>query len=85
MAEVIKKTENSLFHRENLTWFLIGIIIIAAGMILMAGGKNENPAVFDKNLVYSARRITVAPILIILGLLVEIYAIFKKPKPASTL
>lgn len=85
MSEVIKKTGLSIFHKENYVWFIIGIIIIALGMILMAGGKNENPAVFDKNLVYSTTRITIAPILIILGLLVEIYAIFKKPKPTSTL
>lgn len=85
MAEVIKGPGISLFHKENYIWFTIGIIIIALGMILMAGGKNNNPAVFDKNLVYSSTRITVAPILIVLGLLVEIYAIFKKPKPSSTL
>ncbi len=46
----------------------------------MSGGKNTDPNVFDKNVVYSTTRITVAPILIILGLVIEIYAIFKKNK-----
>lgn len=53
-------------------------------MVLMSGGKNENPAVFDKNVVYSTTRITIAPILFVVGLLIEVYAIFKSPKqPAA--
>ena len=59
---------------------IIGGIIIILGMILLSGGKNEDPNVFDPNIVYSTTRITVAPILIIAGLLVELYAILKKPK-----
>jgi len=69
-----------LFEKENYMWMIIGAAIVALGMLLMAGGKNTNPNQFDYSLVYSKTRITVAPILIILGLLVEIYAIFKRPK-----
>jgi hypothetical protein len=71
-----------LFTKENYTWMIIGGAVIAAGMFLMAGGKNADPTQFDSNLVYSKTRITVAPILIIAGILIEIYAIFKKPKQA---
>ncbi|MFX9081322.1 DUF3098 domain-containing protein [Acinetobacter baumannii] len=46
----------------------------------MSGGKNTDPNVFDTNQVYSTTRITVAPIVIVIGLLIEVYAIFKKPK-----
>jgi hypothetical protein len=49
-------------------------------MFLMSGGKNPDPNNFDTNLVYSKTRITIAPILIVAGLLIEIYAIFKKPR-----
>lgn len=70
-----------LFAKENLTWMLIGGVIVALGFFLMSGGKSSDPNVFDPNQVYSTTRITVAPIVIVLGLLVEIYAIFKKPKP----
>lgn len=70
----------SMFSKENYTWMLIGLVIIAIGFLLMAGGKSENPAVFDKDAVYSVRRITIAPLLILAGLVVEIYAIFKRPK-----
>lgn len=73
----------SLFTKDNYIWMLAGLILIAAGMFLMSGGKsNTDPAVFDKDAVYSPMRITVAPILILLGLVVEIFAIFKKPKTA---
>jgi hypothetical protein len=49
----------------------------------MSGGKsNTDPAVFNKEAVYSPIRITVAPILILAGLVIEIFAIFKKPKTA---
>ena len=58
----------------------IGAAVIALGMILMAGGKSDDPGIFNAAEVYSARRITIAPILILLGLGIEVYAIFKKPK-----
>jgi hypothetical protein len=69
-----------LFVKENYMWMAIGAVIVALGMILMSGGKNQDPNTFDKTLVYSTTRITIAPILIVLGLLVEVYALFKKPK-----
>ena len=70
------------FTKYNYRWMLIGGIVIIMGMFLMSGGKNQNPNTFDYNVVYSTTRITIAPILIILGLLIEVYAIFKKPKTA---
>ena len=52
--------------------------LIIVGMLAMIGGKSADPNVFDPNEVYSTRRITIAPILIIAGFIVEIFAIFKK-------
>lgn len=80
-AKAIKVTP--LFNKENYIWMLIGAVIIILGMLLMSGGKNTDPNVFDEKIVYSARRITVAPILIIIGFVIEIYAIFKKSKAAE--
>jgi len=88
MAETIKKNKapklsystEPLFGKENYRWMLIGIVLVALGLILMAGGKSSDPNVFNPNEVYSFRRITLAPILILLGLGIEIYAIFKKSK-----
>lgn len=72
--------ENVLFTKDNFKWMVIGLIIMALGFFLMAGGKSSNPEVFDDSSVYSPMRITVAPILIVAGLIVEIFAIMKKPK-----
>jgi hypothetical protein len=70
----------TLFHKENYVWMLAGLAIIALGMILMSGGKSNNPNVFDQKEVYSTTRITIAPLLIVIGLAVEVFAIFRKPK-----
>jgi len=76
--------DNALFSKENYKWMLIGGIIIILGMVLLSGGKNADPNTFDYKVVYSTTRVTIAPILIVLGLLVEIYAIFRKPvQPAN--
>jgi len=77
-------TNTQMFSRENYIWMLAGIIVIALGMILMAGGRsNVNPAVFDKAAVYSTTRITIAPILILAGLVIEIFAIFRRSKSST--
>ncbi len=72
--------ENVLFTKDNYKWMLIGLIIMAIGFFLMAGGKSSNPEVFNDSDVYSPMRITIAPILIVAGLILEIFAIMKKPK-----
>ena len=72
--------ESVLFTKENYKWMLIGLVILALGFFLMAGGKSPDPNVFNDNQIYSFRRITLAPILIVGGLIVEIFAIIKKQK-----
>lgn len=74
------QTSASLFTKDNYIWMIAGIVVIALGMLLMAGGKSDNPAEFNQKEVYSTTRITIAPLLIIIGLGIEIVAIFKKPK-----
>lgn len=69
-----------LFYRENYKWMIIGAVVVAVGMLLMTGGKNPDSNQFDFKLVYSTTRITIAPILILAGLMIEVYAIFKKPR-----
>lgn len=73
-------TSESLFGKENYIWMLAGIAVIAIGMLVMSGGKSSDPAVFDQKEVYSTTRITIAPLLILAGLAIEVFAIFKKPK-----
>jgi Protein of unknown function (DUF3098) len=72
------QNDKLVFGRENFKWMLIGIGIMAVGYVLMSGGAMPSPDVWDENIIYSPLRIIVAPFLILLGLGVEIYAIFKK-------
>jgi hypothetical protein len=75
----MKTSTGSLFEKKNLIWMLLGLALIAVGMFLMSGGQsNTDPAVFNRAQVYSSTRITVAPLLILAGLVIEIVAIFKK-------
>lgn len=82
VAENTKLTpeENVLFTKDNYKWMLIGLIVIALGMLLMVGGKSPDPNVFNADEIYGFRRITLAPILIVAGLVIEVYAIMKKQK-----
>jgi hypothetical protein len=69
-----------LFGKENYMWMLIGLGVIALGFFLMSGGRSSDPKLFNKDEVYSATRITIAPLLIIAGFIIEIFAIMKKSK-----
>lgn len=73
-------TNTALFGKENYIWMLAGLAVLALGFFLMAGGKSTNPNVFNEKEVYSTTRITIAPLLIIAGFIIEIIAIMKKPK-----
>ncbi|MCC6186015.1 MAG: DUF3098 domain-containing protein [Chitinophagaceae bacterium] len=72
--------QDFLFDKSNYKWMLIGVAFILLGLVLMAGGKSADPNVFNYDEVYSFRRITLAPIMILLGLGIEVYAIIKKDK-----
>lgn len=63
-----------IFDRKNYILMLAGIVLIVVGYILMAGGGSEDPEVFNPE-IFAAQRIIVAPIIILAGLLIEVYAI----------
>lgn len=72
--------KTNLFGKENYILMLAGLLVLALGFYLMAGGKSSDPKEFDPKEVYSTTRITIAPMLIIAGFIIEIVAIMKKPK-----
>jgi hypothetical protein len=78
MKESTKKPE-FLFSATNYKILIIGLVVIALGFILMSGGANENPNVFNED-VYSFRRIRLAPTVVLIGFGVTIYSILKKSK-----
>lgn len=79
-AKQAAKQPDALFGKENYIWMLAGLLTMALGFFLMAGGKSPNPTEFSDSEVYSTTRITIAPILIVAGLAIEIFAIVRKPK-----
>jgi hypothetical protein len=81
----IEKTEadsHPVFAKDNYKIMIAGLVITVIGFLLMMGGYTDDPNHFKPEEVYSFRRITVAPTVIVLGLLVEVYAIMRRPKKA---
>jgi len=65
--------------KESFKYIAIGVLILVIGFLLMAGGKSDDPNVFNPE-IFSFRRITLAPIVVVGGFAFIIWAIMKKPK-----
>lgn len=65
--------------KSNYILMLIGFVIIAVGFVLMVGGASASPEEFNYEM-FSFRRITLAPIVVLAGFAFEVYAIMKKDK-----
>jgi len=80
MAMNIENNEDKGFAlgKENIRLLAIGFLIIIVGFALMIGGKSNDPNVFNKE-IFNFQRITLAPIVVMIGFIFEIYAIIKKP------
>lgn len=68
-----------VFGKHNYKFLLIGLGFILAGFVLMMGGGSDSPDVFNKA-IFGFQRLTLAPILILAGFAIEIYAIMSNPK-----
>ncbi|MBR2367872.1 MAG: DUF3098 domain-containing protein [Alistipes sp.] len=80
MAENNKQNgggERMPFSRKNYLLMLVGVVIIVVGFVLMSGGGEHTVTDFDES-IFSFRRITLAPIVVIAGFAFEIYAIMKR-------
>ena len=69
-----------IFDGTNYAIMIAGVVIILLGFLLMSGGATSDVKVFPKEELYSFRRITLAPIVIMIGFAIEIVAILKRPK-----
>jgi hypothetical protein len=78
MKENTNKPE-FLFGATNYKILILGLAVIALGFILMSGGSNENPNVFNEE-VFNFRRIRLAPTVVLIGFGITIYSILKKSK-----
>lgn len=77
-AKATASVEDILFNKNNYTLMIGGLVVIFIGFLLMAGGGMEDPAVWDDSEIYGFRRTVLAPFLVLAGLVVQIFAIFKK-------
>ena len=80
MAKKSAEKQNFALGKENYILLLIGFAVIVLGFILMIGGKSPDPNVFNEDEIFSFRRITLAPLVVLAGFIFEIWAIMKKPK-----
>ncbi len=71
--------QDFLFDKSNYILMLAGVVLVVIGFMLMSGGKSEDPNKFNYDEIYSTTRITIAPLMILIGFAIEIYAIMKKP------
>lgn len=64
----------------NIKWVIAGLLLMVLGYILMTGGGTTDPNIFTGEEMFSFRRIVLAPVLILAGFVVEIFAIMHKPR-----
>lgn len=73
----MEEKKDFIFEKKNYTIMLVGLAVIVLGLILISGGGAENEASFSEA-IFNTRRITIAPIVILTGFVIEIYAIMKR-------
>ena len=73
----MNKKNKLLFGKRNYKYMIIGLFFIVIGFILMSGGGSDDPNIFNEE-IYSFRRIRLAPILVVTGFIIEVYAILTK-------
>jgi len=59
---------------KGLKYLLVGLVVMVSGYVLMAGGGSSDPEVFNYAM-FDFRRMVAAPIVIVLGIIIEIVAI----------
>lgn len=85
-TKIQKKESNQelqfAFHKQNYILMIIGLAVMLVGFLLLIGGGSEDPNEFSYAL-FDFQRLTLAPILILAGYIIEIFAIMKRPKNRS--
>ena len=76
MANSDNKETKMAITPKGLKLLLLGVIVLIAGYILMAGGNSGDPNVFNED-IFDFQRLVATPIVIIAGLVIEVVAIMK--------
>lgn len=75
-----KSKDELPFGKINYQLFGAATVLVIIGYLLMSGGGSEDPTVFNYDSLFSFRRITLAPLLVLAGFVLGIYAIVKRAK-----
>ena len=68
-----------LFSKRNYSLLLLSLVVIAIGFVIMAGGRSEDPNIFNPE-IFNFRRIRLAPTIVLMGFGLAIYAILTPSK-----
>ncbi|MCL2246693.1 MAG: DUF3098 domain-containing protein [Lentimicrobiaceae bacterium] len=75
----LSPNQQPLFRNINYILIGVGVLFLALGFILLSGGGSDDPEVFSSD-IFDTRRLVVAPILMLFGLIIEIVAIMYRAK-----
>lgn len=71
------------FRKDNYFWLLVGAVVVIIGYMLMAGGGSADPYAFSED-IFSFRRITLAPLVVLAGYICILVGVLKKPKETQS-
>ena len=74
----MEEKKNMVLNKKNYLFIILGCVVVILGFVLMSGGGSENPDNFNEEELFSFRRITLAPFLVMLGYGLVLFGIMKK-------
>lgn len=77
-----KENKDMATTSKGLRTLLIGVLVMAAGFILLTGGGMKDPDHFNEAM-FDFRRLVAAPLVIVCGLVIDVIAIMRRPKGGS--
>ena len=75
----MEENQRMVLKNKNYMFIISGCIVAILGFVLMSGGGSEDPNVFNEEELFSFRRITLAPFMVLLGYGIVLFGIMKKP------
>jgi len=79
MKEINNNNNKFAFTKKNYIILAVGVLFIIIGLFLMQGGVSEDPALYNREM-FNFQRITLAPVIILSGFIINIFAILYSPK-----
>ena len=77
-AAIVSPKQELIFGKQNYLWMALGAVLVLLGLMAMVGGSMPDPNTWDPDIIYSKRITLLGPVLILAGLILEIFAIFRK-------